>query len=103
MKIDAVIGALLPDPPGAAELIAVVLDGIALQRIGRVNDNLIAGLVLQRLEVAFNRRSVGGRQKVRIVDDAAGERGEFRLRAGGNGNETCSRQQHPKDGGEKDC
>ena len=41
----AVVLALLADAPGAAELIAVVLDRIALQRFERDDDDLVAGLL----------------------------------------------------------
>ena len=38
---DAVVEALLPDAPGAAKLVAVILNGIALQRLGDEHDKLV--------------------------------------------------------------
>ena len=73
----AIVRALLPDPPGAPELISIVLYGIALQGIGRVNHKLVAGFVLERLEVAFDCGLVSRGEQMRIVDDTPCERRKF--------------------------
>ena len=53
---DAVVLALLADPPGAAELIAVVGDVVALQRFQRDHDELVGGLRLERGELGIELR-----------------------------------------------
>ena len=79
---DAVAHALLPDPPGAAELIAVALDVIALE-IGDGRDDELARRGL--LHIVRKLGELGdllGREQVRVVDHAAGQLGEIGLRLG---------------------
>ena len=81
----AVVRALLADAPGAPELVAEILDRIALQRVRGVDHELVAGLCLQALEVGLDGRLVRGREQVRLVDDPARQRREFRLGIGAGG------------------
>jgi hypothetical protein len=79
----AVVAAGLADAPSAAELVAEVLDLVALQRWQRDDDELVARLLLERGELRLDRGPVLGLQQTRVVDDAAGELGKIRLGARG--------------------
>ncbi len=58
---DAVVEALLPDPPRAAKLVAIILDGIALQRLGDEHDKLVGGFSFQRIQLGRDlSRGLGG-------------------------------------------
>ncbi len=76
---DAVVLALLADAPFAAELIAEVLDLVALQRRQRHDHELIGGLFLQRLEVGLDSGAILGLEQIGVVDDAPGELWKLRL------------------------
>ena len=69
--------AFLPDAPVAAELIAVVLDGISLELIERDHHDLFASYTLVRGqhggEFALGRSA----QDARIIDDSTCERRKF--------------------------
>jgi hypothetical protein len=79
-KDDAVVLALLADAPGAAELVAVVLDVVAVERLHRRDHELVGGFVLERRELVRKLlRGVGRNDSCRI-DDAPGERRECRRR-----------------------
>jgi hypothetical protein len=65
----------------AAELIAEILDGVALQRGQRDHDKLVGALVLERLEIGGDRHLVGIGQQARVVDHPAGQLGKDRLGA----------------------
>src|SRR5262245_13792780 len=90
----AVVLALLAELPAAAELIAKVLDFIALQRRRRVDHELIGGLLFQRLQLALEPPAVLGGQQLGFVDDAPAERREL---GGGQGTE-ARRQQKGRQG-----
>ena len=70
----AVVLLLGADAPMAAELIAEILDGVALQRGQRDHHDLVGALVLERLEVGGRaRHSSAALKQIGVVDDAAGE------------------------------
>ena len=56
---DAIVQLLGADAPMAAELIAEILDGVALQRRQRDDHDLVGALVLERLEVGGDRHLLG--------------------------------------------
>src|SRR6476620_9143373 len=56
----AVIQLFGADAPMPAELIAVILDGVALQRMHGDDDDLVGALVFERLELGGERRLVTG-------------------------------------------
>src|SRR5580700_8207728 len=64
---------LLSDPPMSPELIAVILDRGALQRLESDDDKLPDGLGLELRELALERDLGRGIENSGIVDDAAGE------------------------------
>ena len=68
---DAVVLALLADAPLAAELIAEVLDRVALQRLQRDDGELVGRLLLERRELGVDRGAVLGVKQAGLVDDAA--------------------------------
>ena len=67
------------DAPAAAELIAEILDGVALQRRQRDDHELVGALVLERLEVGGDRHLLGIAQEARVIDHAAGQLRKDRL------------------------
>ena len=73
---DAVIELGGADAPMAAELIAEILDRIALQGGQRHDHELVGALVLERLELRRQRLPVFRAQQSGVVHHAAGERGE---------------------------
>ncbi len=83
----AVVLALLADAPGAAELIAVVRDVIALQRGQGDHHHLAAGLGLQPGELGGQLLLGIGRQHMSVVDDPAGQGRKGRRRVGRHGQE----------------
>ena len=90
----AVVLALLADAPGAAELIAVVLDRIALQRRQGDDHQLPAGLGLQVREPGGEVLLDLGRQDMGVVHHPAGQGREARrrLRPAGQGGQQRRRE-----------
>ena len=84
---DAVVLALLPDLPIAAELIAVIVDVVALQGFERGDDDLIARLLLFLREHGSELRLRVVREDAGIVDDASGKCRKRRRRRGRQGDE----------------
>jgi hypothetical protein len=88
------VGPLLANAPGAAQLVAIVLDLVALQAGRRGHDQLAAGGLFQAFQLGrqlgldLRRQDVGG------VDDPAGQGGEGGGgRQGGEGEEQDKRRQ----------
>jgi hypothetical protein len=79
----AIVQLLGANAPMTAELIAEILDGVALQRGKRDHHDLIGALVLERLEVGGDRHLLGIGEQVRVIDDAAGQLREIRLGVSG--------------------
>ena len=97
----AIVGAFEPDAPAAAETIAIILDRIALQIGDGGDDQLTAGLLLQRLKLGFERGLAIGRKNIGGIDDEAGE-GREGLRLGRDPrqhqSERGKRQPYPGEG-----
>ncbi|NLS27699.1 hypothetical protein S2M10_27000 [Sphingomonas sp. S2M10] len=96
---DTVVRVLLPDPPGTAELIAVIGDVIALQVRDRRDDELAAGRLLHFRRKLGELRDLCGREQVGVVDHPAGQLGEGRVgqrarRPGQQGDEQHQETQH---------
>ena len=83
MRRHTVIQLLRADAPVAAELIAIVFDGVALQRGDRDHHYLVGALVLERLEIGGERLLISRVEQVRVIDDPTGERGEGGLGSAG--------------------
>ncbi len=77
---DAVVLALLPDPPGAAKLHAVVLDVVALERLHRRHHELVGGLFLELPELGIEPLGDRGGNDPGLVDDASRQRRKRRRR-----------------------
>src|SRR5712671_933558 len=75
----AVVLALLADAPGAAEPVTVVGDVIALQRAQRHDDQLVAGLAFELLELALDATACSRIQDLGLVDHAPCESRECGL------------------------
>jgi hypothetical protein len=60
----------------SAELIAIILDGIPLQRGNRDYHDLVGALFLERFEVGRKPLLIRRFEQVRVVDHSACERGE---------------------------
>ncbi len=79
---DAVVQLLGADAPMATELIAELLDAVALQRRQRDHYELIGALVLEQLEIGDQLFLGVGAEQLRVIDDAAGELRKGRLGGG---------------------
>ncbi len=95
----AVVLALLADAPGAAELVAVVVDGVALQRGQGDHHHLATGPGLQVRQFLGDLLLGAGRQHMGVIDHAAGQRregegrvGEGERESGENEGAHCGRQ-----------
>src|SRR6185437_16367099 len=72
----AVVFSLLADAPMAAKLIAVILDRIALKRLERDDNHLVAGLLLFLRQHGDQPLARRWRQYACVVNDAAGQLGK---------------------------
>jgi hypothetical protein len=72
----AIVELLGADAPVPAELIAVVLDLVALQRWQRHHHHLIGALILELFQLLGERLLILRAQQIRVVDHAAGQRGK---------------------------
>ena len=70
---DAVVLLLGADAPMAAELIAEILDGKALEGGQRHDDDLVRALVLERFEARVEFGNISSAQEIGVVDHPAGE------------------------------
>src|SRR5262245_27904082 len=85
----AVVEALLANSPIPAEPVAVVGDVIALQGAQRRDNELVAGLGLELLELALDPGAGRGIEDRGLVHHAAGEGGKRRLGARGAAKGQC--------------
>ena len=82
----------------AAELVAVVLDRLPLERLDGHDHELIVGLLLEGGECRVQLLLVALAQEARIVDHPAGERRKLKLRAPDRRGRQEQAQQQRQDG-----
>ncbi len=97
LAVRRLFAAVLADAPGAAQLVAIVANIIALQVGDGDHDQLVGGGVLQPLQLGCQVGFRRIRQNMGVVDDTlVVEAGECRLGVRGNRREQEGQKSHPK-------
>ena len=79
-KQQAVVLLRLAELPQAEEFVGVGLDLLAVERGNGGDNKLDAGFVVERLQLAFERGALRGRDDIGLVDHAPGQQGIVRRR-----------------------
>jgi hypothetical protein len=90
----AVVGALLPQSPGASEAVAIFLDRISLQLRHRRHHQLPATRLLKGLKLLRKRALVRWRKQIRLIDHPPAELREL-LGVGGHPRNHAEQKQEP--------
>ena len=100
---NAVVLLLASEVPVAPELIAVIGDLVALQRVQRDDDELVTGGVLQPLQLLLERDFRRRRNDPGLVDHPAGELRKGRRSEGGDECQEECRERRGEDGHQGGC